>query len=383
MNKQAQAPRTTRAKIVYFLWNNIPRFVLIVMIGFILILTGVIKKESASIATEKASAIRQEKPPVNVVTLELSHSSISDRINLPGSIVPWTTLQLLAKIRGTVTEVLLTEGEQVHQGDIIARIEETDYRIARDRASAAFNLAKAEHDRDKKLHKKGMIPIADLDAQKTRLQTTRADLEYAQLEYSRCAIVAPMDGVIRTLTAKVGLLLSVADPIAEILKIDQLKAVIGIPESDVNSVSKLDSVDLTIKALDNKKITGEIYFLPPSSESFARIYNLEVKVDNSDGRIFPGMFVRADIIKRTVENSIVIPFYSVISRNDEHYVFIDEEGVARKRNVQLGIMEKWMVEIPEGLQAGDKLLIEGHRDVEDGQTISVVQAVSDLEELKL
>ena len=383
MNKQAQAPRTTRAKIVYFLWNNIPRFILIVMIGLILILTGVIKKESTSIATEKASAIRQEKPPVNVVTLELSHSSISDRINLPGSIVPWTTLQLLAKIRGTVTEVLLTEGEQVHQGDIIARIEETDYRIARDRASAAFNLAKAEHDRDKKLHKKGMIPIADLDAQKTRLQTTRADLEYAQLEYSRCAIVAPMDGVIRTLTAKVGLLLSVADPIAEILKIDQLKAVIGIPESDVNSVSKLDSVDLTIKALDNKKITGEIYFLPPSSESFARIYNLEVKVDNSDGRIFPGMFVRADIIKRTVENSIVIPFYSVISRNDEHYVFIDEEGVARKRNVQLGIMEKWMVEIPEGLQAGDKLLIEGHRDVEDGQTISVVQAVSDLEELKL
>jgi len=383
MDKHPRSPRTLRAKVVYFLWNNIPRFVLILMIGLIIILAGVIKKESASIATEKASAIKQEKPLVNVVTLVLSPTSIRDRINLPGSFEPWTSLQLLAKNRGTVTEVLIKKGDHVKQGDIMAKIEEDDYRIAGDRASAAYNQAKAEHDRDKKLYQKSMIPIAELDAGKTRMQKARADLEDAQLQYSRCTIVAPMDGVIRTLNAKVGLLLSVADPVAEILKIDQLKAVIGIPESDVNAVSKLNNIELTIQALGNEKIVGRIYFLSPSPESFARIYNLEVEVDNSDGRILPGMFVRADIVKSTVKNGITIPFYSVISRNDEQFVFVEKQGAAEKRNVSLGIMEQWMVEITEGLTFGDKLLIEGHRNVEDGQKIKVVKTVVNPGELTL
>ncbi len=383
MDKHPRSPETLRAKIVYFLWNNIPGFLLLLMIGLIIILAGVIKKESASIATEKASAIKQEKTAVNVVTLTLFLGSIHDRINLPGFFEPWTSLQLLAKSRGTVTEVLVTEGDHVKEGDIMAKIEDDDYRIAVDRARAAYNLEKAEHGRDKKLYQKGTIPISELDAGKTRMQTARADLEYAQLQYSRCTIVAPMDGVIRTLHAEVGLLLSVADPIAEILKIDQLKAIIGIPESDVNAVSKLHTIELTIKALGNEKIVGPIHFLSPSPESFARIYNLEVEVDNSDGRIFPGMFVRADIVKSTVTNAISIPFYSVISRNDEQFVFVEKEGAAEKRNVSLGIMEQWMVEITEGLKSGDKLLIEGHRDVEDGQKIKVVKAVTNPGDLTL
>ena len=89
------------------------------------------------------------------------------------------------------------------------------------------------------------------------------------------------------------------------------------------------------------------------------------------------MFVRADVIKSVARDAIAVPLYSVISRNDEHYVFIDENGVARKRNVQLGIMEKWLVQITEGLAPGDRVLVEGHRDVEDGQKIKVVQVINE------
>ena len=383
MNKLQHSPGTLRAKVVYFIWKNIPKLTLFLMIGLIILLTGVIKKESALIASQKASEIKQEKPPVNVVTLLLTPTSISNRINLPGFIEPWTNLRLLAKSRGTVTEVFLKEGSMVKQGDIIAKIEDDDYRIARDRSNAAYTLAKAEYDRDKKLYTKGMIPIADLDAKKTGMETAKADLEDAQLQYSRCTITAPMAGVIRTLDAKVGLLLSVGDPIAEILKIDQLKAIIGIPESDVNAVRKLDKVELTIQALGNEKITGHIYFLSPSPETIARIYNLEVKIDNSDGRILPGMFVRADIVKRTINDCVVVPFYSVIQRNKEQYVFIEKEGVAEKRSVSLGVMEKWMVEITEGLQPGDRLIVEGQRDVENTQKVQVVRTVTNPGELTL
>ncbi len=91
MNVQPTAPQTTRAKIVYFIWNNLPRLALLLAIVMILILAGLVKNKSASIASEKAAGMKQERPPINAVTLALQPTAISDRINLPGSIEAWTT----------------------------------------------------------------------------------------------------------------------------------------------------------------------------------------------------------------------------------------------------------------------------------------------------
>lgn len=353
------------------------------MIVLILILFGAIRDKSKLIAANKAAEVSQEKPPVNAVTFTLSPTTITDRINLPGYIEPWTRLKLMAKLNGSITEVLVNEGDQVEKGDILARIEDDDFRIAVERAEATYNLTKAEYSRDKSIYDKGVIPTATLDTNRTNMQKAKADYENAKLLFSRTVITSPMDGIIRRMDAKVGLQLSVGDPIAEILEIDRMKGVIGIPESDVTAVRKLENVDLTVQALDDRIITGKKHFLSPSPESAARLYNLELEIDNSDGEVLDGMFVRADIVKKQIDNTLTVPFYSVISRNDEQYVFIEEEGVARKRKVSLGIMEKWMVQITVGLTPGDKLLIEGHRDVEDKQKIKIIKALTSLEGLTL
>lgn len=376
-------PQTYRGKIVYFIWNNVPRLILVLMIALIFVLKGVIDERKKTIATDKENEMKVEKPPVNTVILSLSPTTITDRINLPGLIEPWTRLQLMAKIGGTIEEVLVTEGNHVKKGDILARIEEIDYKIASERAQALFTQAKDDFARDLALFKKGVTPTATLDTNRTRMQTAKADYDNAQLMLERTVITSPMDGVIRRLDAKIGLQLAVGDPIAEILETDRVKAVIGIPESDVTAVRKLDTVTLTIQALDDKNIQASKHFLSPAPETTARIYNLELKIDNPGGEVLTGMFVRADIIKASVEDSISIPFYSVISRNDEQYVYIEEEGLAVKKSVSLGIMENWMVQVVDGLDVGDKLIVEGHRDVEEGQKINVIRSLNNIEEMAL
>ncbi len=376
-------PNTPRGKIVFFIWNNLPRFVLLAMIVLIFILFGAIKNKSDQIAVNKAKEVRQEKPPVNVVTLTLSPTTITDRINLPGYIEPWTRLQLMAKLNGTITEVVVDEGDRVNKDDILARIEDDDFRIAVDRAEAAYNLSKAEYNRQKAMYDKGVVPVATLDSAKTAMQKARADYEDAGLLLSRTTVTSPMDGIISRLDAKIGLQLSVGDPLAEILQIDRMKGVVGIPESDVNAVRRLENVELTVQALGDKIFKGKTHFLSPSPQTAARLYNLELAIQNDAGEVLDGMFVRADIIKERVDNALAVPFYSVISRNDEQYVFIEQEGVARKRKVTLGIMEKWMVQIIAGLNPGDRLLVEGHRDVEDNQSINIIKTLTSPAELPL
>jgi membrane fusion protein (multidrug efflux system) len=289
----------------------------------------------------------------------------------------------MAKLNGTITEVLVNEGDRVKKGDLLARIEDDDFRIALERAEAAYNLTKAEYGRDKSIYDKGVIPTAALDTNRTNMQKAKADYENAKLLLSRTTVTSPMDGIICRMDAKAGLQLSVGDPIAEILEIDRMKGVVGIPESDVTAVRELENVDLTVQALDNKIITGRRHFLSPSPESIARLYNLELEINNSGGEVLAGMFVRADIVKKRIDNTLAVPFYSVISRNGEQYVFIEEEGTAKKRKVQLGIMEKWMVQITAGLNPGDKLLIEGHRDVEDNQQVKIIKTLTSPSELIL
>jgi membrane fusion protein (multidrug efflux system) len=376
-------PNTPRGRIVFFIWNNLPRFVLLAMIILIFILMGAIRDKSALIAANKAAESSREKPPVNVVTLTLSPTTITDRINLPGVVEPWTRLSLMAKLNGSITKVLVKEGDHVNKGDLIALIEDDDFRIALERAEATYDLAKSEYARDKSIHDKGVIPTATLDINRTNLQKAKSDYENAKLLFSRTSVTSPMDGIIRRMDAKVGLQLSIGDPIAEILAIDRMKGVIGVPESDVTAIRELKNVDLTVQALNDRIITGKKYFLSPSPESAARLYNLELEIDNSGGEVLAGMFVRADIVKKQIDETLAVPFYSVISRNDEQYVFIEEEGVAKKRKVSLGIMEKWMVQITAGLNPGDSLLIEGHRDVEDNQNVKIIKTLTNPPELIL
>lgn len=379
MTSGYQKPTTLRGKIVFFFWYNMPRFVLLAMGLLIVMLFMTVSDKKSAIQAEQEAAVKQERPPVNTVVMQVNHTTISNRLNLPGSIEAWTKLDMTTKIAGTVDEVVVREGDRVKEGDTLIKIESDDYRIALERAQAAYKLAKADYERDKAVYDKGVIPPAELEARETGMQTAKADLDNAQLLYGRCTIKAPMEGVIRRLDAKVGMFLGVGDPLGEILQIDRVKAVIGIPESDVTAVRQLDTVDVNITALDNRTIAGKRYFISSSPETLARLYRLELELDNQDHSILPGMFVRADIVKQKSDQALSIPFYSIISRNDEQYVFVEKDGVVVKRNVQTGIMEQWMIEITEGLEPGEHVVVEGHRDVEDGRKVKVVKVITDLE----
>ncbi len=383
MDPQQIHPTTPRAKTVFLIWKVLPRLVLLGMLILIAVFGMAIMKKNELIAADKAAAVSNERPPINSVVYTLQPTEIRDRINLPGNIEPWTRLELMAKVAGSITEVLVKEGDEIKEGDVLARIESSDYEIALQKAEAAYKYAKADYQRDKKVYDKGVIPTAELDRKETSLITAKTELDNARLQLSRCTIKAPMDGIVRRLDAKVGLLLSVADPVAEILKIDKVKAIVGIPESDVPAVRQLDEIQLTVQALGNLVVSGKKYFLSPSPDTAARLYKLELEVDNSSRAILPGMFIRAEIVKNSIPDAITVPFYSVISRNDEQYVYVDESGVAKKKNVELGIMENWMVQVTKGLDSQDRLIIEGHRDVESGQKIKVVKTLTDLAEYTL
>jgi membrane fusion protein (multidrug efflux system) len=356
---------------------------LFVLVGVIIGLSGTIKAEKERLTDEKMGAIATERSPVNVVLLDVAPTTIYDRINLPGVIEPWEKLSVLAKIHGTVIEVEVSEGETVTKGQVIARIDPDDFRIALDSARATFELAVAKHKRLASLYEEGIVPEAEIENLEAQVKTSKAALENAELMLSRCTITAPISGVIRRLDAKEGLLLSVSDPVAEILQVDKVKAVVGIPESDVALVRDIKEVSLTIQALENKKIVGRHHFLASSPEIGARVYRLELAIDNKDNLILPGMFFRAKLVKRVITDTVAVPLFTVIKREDRQFVFVEENGVAKQLPVELGIIEDWRVQITRGLSPGSRVVVEGPRDIENGYKLKTVRVIGDPREALL
>jgi len=227
MHSKKIAPKTRRGKIVKLIWNALPLVLLTATVVFIISLFSVIHSKKASLAEAQAKALANERPITNVVLLDVQPTRVRDRINLPGAIEAWTDLELLAKINGEVIDVTVAEGDKVTKGQTIARIDPADYQIALNAAKASYRLSNANLKRFQKLFEKRLIPKSELENVETQLQTTRAEMEKAELRLSRCIITAPMTGVIRRLDAKKGLLLNVADPIARILEIDTVGDFLG------------------------------------------------------------------------------------------------------------------------------------------------------------
>jgi membrane fusion protein (multidrug efflux system) len=359
----------------------LPLLVLLVLILIAVGLGAKVKNEQSRLLEEKSNAVIQERPPVNVVEQELVPGIMRDRMNLPGMVEPWENLGILAEVRGLVEEVLVEEGSHVKQGDLIARLDTGDYENRRNSIKAAYNLALINLKRLSGLHEQEIIAQSRYDSVKAELESLEADLATAELQLKRCFIKSSIAGIVNELPAKKGLYLAVGDPVATVLDIERLKVIVGIPESDVDAVRKIDRFEITIEALGNKEITGTKYFLAIAPESLAQVYRLELAVENKSEEILPGMFARVEIVKQEFPDALAIPLYSVISRDNKHYVYLEENGAAKLQEVKLGILDGWQIQITEGLKPGDKVIVVGQRSVDAGQKLNIVKKITDPSEI--
>ncbi len=359
----------------------LPLLVLLVLILIAVGLGAKVKNKQSRLLEEKSNAVIQERPPVNVVEQELVPGIMRDRMNLPGMVEPWENLGILAEVRGMVEEVLVEEGSHVKQGDLIARLDTGDYENRRNSIKAAYNLALTNLKRLSGLHEQEIIAQSRYDSVKAEVESLEADLATAELQLKRCFIKSSIAGIVNELPAKKGLYLAVGDPVATVLDIERLKVIVGIPESDVDAVRRIDRFEITIEALGNKEITGTKHFLAIAPESLAQVYRLELEVENKLEEILPGMFARVEIVKQEFPDALAIPLYAVISRDNKHYVYVEENNVAKLQEVKLGILDGWQIQITEGLKPGGKVIVVGQRSVDEGQRLNVVKKVTNPAEI--
>jgi RND family efflux transporter MFP subunit len=363
-------------------WRRLlPTGLVIILLGTIGLFFFWIRSEGEVIKERNQSGLKTDQEAINVVALAMIPGTLRDRLVLPGVTKSWVELKLLAEVGGRVIHKTIPEGTAVVKDQIVARIDTRDYQNAHLSAKAAFELALSDYERLENLYQRKAIPLSQLDGAKARVETTRSAMNTAALELERCLIKAPFDGMINRVFVEEGQYLKDGDPVAEVLQMKRLKVRVGIPESDVDAVRKLETFSVTVDALKGQRFVAQKHFLSRTADPSARLYSLDLCLDNPEGSILPDMFVRVEIIKQEVQQSLSVPLYAVVNHNGGQAVYVVEHESAKARPVTLGLLDGWRVEVKHGLHLEDRVIIVGHRSVKDGDPIRVIRSVEDPEEI--
>ncbi len=403
---------TNESSQLRWFWGAFPWLLLVIIV----ILSVFIAVKIKTIAEERKAATKDDVPAVDVITLTMEAKQIKDIINLPAEVEPFEELWVKTEVPGQIVNVPAAEGQTVEKGQVLIEIDNRDYTSRIEQIEANYKLAELEHARIAGLAKKNIASSSDLDNIEAKLKALTAQLKEARLARERTKITAPISGFLNKISTDQGDWLGGGSPVAQILQMDNVKVVVGVPESDVVDVFDITEVDIVIEALDGLVVKGEKIFISRQPNGNARLYNMELKISNPEGKILPGMFARVQLVREVYQEAFTVPLYSVITQDKESFVYVQKDKedkvfsekrsvalgllkkwgisaapdinledkvitVAEKRSVTLGILKGWEVLVTSGLSLEEKVIIQGHRFLDSGQVINVVKNVNNIAEI--
>lgn len=308
---------------------------------------------------------------VQVAVTEIAPVTLSDILILPGETEASQDVTLSAETAGKVEWIGPSEGGRVTAGQSILKIDVESLKAQLDRAKASLNLADQQAARRTELYAKGVVSREELDEALTAQDEARAAESEAAARYRHGLVTAPVDGVVDELHVDMGEFVDTGTVLVDIVNRDVVRVYVSVPELDVRYLSPGDEVRVSVDAWPDREWTGRIDFIAAKADEGTRTFRTRVVVDNADGAIRPGMLARAHFLRRVVNNAVAVPLSAIQSRGGERVLYVEEDGVARSRTVEVGVVQGNLVQIVEGLSLGEHLIVAGQGEVEEGVKVSV------------
>ncbi len=319
--------------------------------------------------------------PVSVQ--ELKKGSISKLINTTGTAQANFSVELSSEMSGMYklqvnprTGKPYKLGDAVKKGQLIIRLEDKEYEngIALESKKLSLEIAEQEQSKQTALYEKGGVTLSEMRNTEVRVINARYDLENANLNLEKMNIKSPFDGVIVSLphyTADNRV--AQGQPMAGIMDYARMYMDINLPESTIEYIKANQPVYITHYTLPEDTLTGVISELSPAISTETRTFKGKILIDNNNLKLRPGMFVKADVIVDKADSVIIIPKDVVLSNRNRKYVYIVEKNTAIVRNIKTGLEDEDNVQVTEGLNENDNLVVRGYETLRENSRVKVLK----------
>ena len=341
----------------------------VIILGVLAVLAAVAKMPG-----RKREVPPSEPPPVNVTVMTVTaEPEFPETFDIPGVIEPNRIVDISAEVAGRIERIPLEEGRDIRAGDLLIQLDTDLLQPQFDIAEAQFKRDQIEFERMNELVKQEATATRDLDDAVNKLAISRASLEEIRARLERTRILAPIDGVLNDLLVETGEYVQPGGSAATVVDIALVKAAVEVPERDIGffAVGQKAAVFADVKG-EERTFEGTITFISELADSRTRSTRIELTLDNRERILRSGQIVRVGLTRRVLRDAIMIPLLAVIPMEDGKTVYVVGSSQAERRQVELGIIRGDRVQVTRGLEAGEQLVIAGHRFIAPGQKVNVV-----------
>jgi membrane fusion protein (multidrug efflux system) len=296
--------------------------------------------------------------PLPVEARLIQPSSISETIEVTGTIQPFESTEIRPEISGRLVVLNIQEGATVGKGQLLAKIFDGDLQAQLKKLQVQLAIAVKTEERQRELVKIGGISQQDYDLSLLSVNNLNADIELTRVNIGKTEIRAPYAGKLGLKNVSPGAFVSPTNILTTISQVGQLKIEFSIPEKYSAQIRKGMDVDFQIEGSPNT-YRAAISATESAVEENTRNLRIRAIIRNPDAYLTPGNFAKVSIIMGRNENAIMIPSMAVIPVARGKQVVVLKDGKPLFTNIVTGLRDSTMVQVTEGLKQGDTLITTG------------------------
>ncbi len=274
---------------------------------------------------------------------------------------------------GTIKQMLVSEGQHVSKGQLVAVIDEAQSKNALATAEASLMQAQDGYDRLKQVHDAGSLAEQKWVEIQSQLQQAKATRDMARQALKDCRLVSPVSGVVGDVTLEAGETALPSVPVCTVLNIDQVKVKVAVPEHEIAAITASSPSRITVAAVGDATFNGGKIEKGVTADALTRTYDIKILLPNPGHKLLPGMVASVslgDSKAAAGEDKMTLPVTAVQQNNGgPHFVWLVKDGKATRTEVTIGSLTGNRVVINGGLSLGDKVIVEGYQKVSEGQEV--------------
>lgn len=325
-------------------------------------------------SSEKATA-QVSKPNAQQFAVEVfpvHPQPLREIIRTTGSLIASESISVRSETSGKVVSFNFMDGQEVEEGQLLFKIDDSELQAQRNRTLFRKELAKARAQRISQLLKQGGMSQEDFDNAENEMNVLRAELQLIDAQLAKKEIRAPFSGRVGLRYVSLGSLVLPDTELTTLHKLDPIKIDFPVAERFASLLRPGMKIQFRVIGETNP-FTGEIYALNPRIDSSTRNLQVRALTPNSENRLIPGSFANVEIVLDEIPNALLIPAIALIPGLNEQRVFIvNDNKQVESRIVETGQRLASQVQIINGLEPGDLVLTTGLLQAKEGIAVKIL-----------
>lgn len=349
----------------------------ILVVGGLLVWGSVTLSNNKKKAKEETQIVAKSNDEIAVNVTKAKFENINTDFVANGTFEPYQELNFPSEVAGKVIRVLVSEGSYVNVGQTVAVVRSDQQTIDLSAAQAAYQNALTDNQRFENALKTGGVTQQQVDMSRLQLKNAKAQLDHAKIRVGDTNVKATISGIINQRMIEPGSFVAPGTPMFEIVNISSLKLRVEVDESQIINHKVGDNIKVTASVFPDKEFAGKITFIAPKASSSLN-FPVEILVSNADGKgLKAGMYGTAVFSSEDDEvrakPALVIPREAFFGGLNNSEIFVINGETAQMKKVTVGRNFGELIEVTDGINEGETVVIGGQINLTDGAKVRIVK----------